>query len=222
MLVSKIINKYPELYHMAEDGSWPSIEKYGLLSTSAMLDKWEYTGPEREAIECKHRPEKICIYHKEYGKAVIRDQKAIRPQLLKKCLPPNITVEDWCKFINKRVFFWASWTGLKMFLSANEYIHKPNLVITVGTKQLLQQYASEITLSSINSGSTFAKRGKTDPEPRSFNTFQRIPEYTCPWINELAVDYSIPDIVACTVRVDRYRANRKGFEPEKLEEIWRP
>ena len=105
MLINAIINKYSEIYHMAEDGSWPNIEKHGLLSTSALLDKWEYSGPEREAIECKHRPEKVSIYHKEYGTAVIRDQKAMLPERLKKCLPRDITVEDWCKFINERVFW---------------------------------------------------------------------------------------------------------------------
>jgi len=221
MIKEKLASLYHQIYHMAEDSSWPNIQKHGLLSTTALLDKWEYSGKDREEIECKWRPEKVTIYHPEYGEAIIRDQKAIRPERLAKCLPKDITVEDWCKFINKKVFFWASWKGLKMFLAANEYIHKPHLVITVNTKQLLQRYASKITLSPINSGSTFAKKGKVDPEPRSFSTFQGIQEYTVPWINELAVDYGIPDIVNFIICVARYRANRKDDEPEKLEEIWR-
>jgi len=221
MITGDIISKYPKLYHMADNDSWLNIKKHGLLSTSALLDKWEYTGLEREIIECKHRPEIVPIYHRVYGKAVIRDQKAIRPERLKKCLPKDITVEGWCRFINNKVFFWASWTGLKMFIAANEYIHKPHLVITVNTKLLLQRYVNKITLSSINSGSTFAKKDKVDPEPRSYSTFKKIPEYNVPWINELAVDYGIPDVLNFVVGVDRYRANRKGDEPQKLEEIWR-
>jgi hypothetical protein len=207
---------------MAEDGSWPNIKKHGLLSTSALLDKWECSGPKREAIECKLRPEKVSIYHKDYGKAVIRDQKAMQPERLKKCLPKNITIEDWCKFINKRVFFWADWIDLKILLSANEYVYKSHIVIAVDTRQLLQQYESKVTLSPINTGSTFPKKEKIDPEPRSFATFQKIPEYTYRWISELAVDYSIPDIVNFTIWVKQYRANSRRYEdePEKLEEVW--
>lgn len=222
MLISKLVATYSKLYHMAEDGSWPNIQKHGLLSTSALLDKWEYTGPEREEIECRHRPKKVCIYHKEYGKAVIRDQKAIRPEKLEKCLPPDIPVEEWYKFINRRVFFWADWTGLKRFISANEYIHKPHLVIAVETRLLLDRYASEITLSPLNSGSTLPKKGRVDPEPRSFSTFQKIQDHPYPWINELVVDYGILDIVAFTISVARLVAHKKGDnnEPEKLEVIW--
>lgn len=209
---------------MANDDSWPNIKEHGLLSTSALLDKWEYTGPEREAIECKLRQEKVCIYHKEYGKAVIRDQKAMQPERLKSCLTNNITIEEWCKFINKRVFFWANWTGLKILLSANEYVRKPHLVITVDTRKLLQQHDSKVTLSSINTGSTYPRRGRVNPEPRNFATFQGIPEYTHPWINELAIDYEIPDISDFIICVAQYRANRRDYkhEPEKLEDVWHP
>jgi hypothetical protein len=222
MRTADLVSQYPEIYHMAEDGSWPNIREHGLLSISALLDKWEYSGLAREEIECKHRPNKVCIHHKKYGTAVVRDQKALHPERLKKCLPKDITVEDWCKFINKRVFFWADWIGLKILLSANAYIYKPHLVITVNTRALLQRYESEVALSPINTGSTYARKGKADPEPRSFATFQRIPEYTYHWVNELAVDYGIPDVVSFAISVARYRANRRGYEnePEKLEEVW--
>ena len=143
---------------------------------------------------------------------------------LKNCLLENISVEDWCRFVNRRVFFWADWTGLKIMLSANEYIHKTHLVLMVDTKRLIQKYENKVTLSPINSGSTFAKKGRVDAEPRSFATFQRIPEYQYPWISELVVDYAISDIANFINCVARYRANRKGLEnePEKLEVVWHP
>jgi len=31
------ISKYPTLWHLADDKSWPSIERNGLLSTSEIL-----------------------------------------------------------------------------------------------------------------------------------------------------------------------------------------
>ena len=46
----------PVLFHMAAEGSWPSIQQHGLLSTSALLDFFEIEGGEREKIEDRHRP----------------------------------------------------------------------------------------------------------------------------------------------------------------------
>jgi hypothetical protein len=43
------------LYHMAEDGSWESIRQIGLLSTSALLDRFEVEGERRYAIESTRR-----------------------------------------------------------------------------------------------------------------------------------------------------------------------
>ncbi len=208
---------------MAEDGSWPSIQKHGLLSTSALLDKWGYVDRQRETIENNLRPEKITICSENIGRAVIRDQKAMRRERLESCLTNNITVEEWCTFINKRVFFWADWTGLKILISAGEYFNRPQTVITVDTRRLLHKYRDKISLSPINTGSTFARRGKLNPEPRNFDTFQRIPDYNHRWIQEIAVDYSVLDIAEFTLSVDRYISKRKGFEnePEHLGNIWK-
>lgn len=39
----ELANLYPRLYHMAEPGSWESIRRYGLLSTSSLLSLFEIT-----------------------------------------------------------------------------------------------------------------------------------------------------------------------------------
>ena len=41
MTPEDMARKYPFLYHMAELSSWPSIQRHGLLSTSALLDLYE-------------------------------------------------------------------------------------------------------------------------------------------------------------------------------------
>jgi hypothetical protein len=46
---------YPQLYHLAEAGSWPSIERHGLLSVSALLDLFEVDGNRREELESQVR-----------------------------------------------------------------------------------------------------------------------------------------------------------------------
>jgi len=219
MLAGQIISRYPNLYHMADNESWPNIRKHGLLSTSSLLDKWEYTGKEREPIESQHRPETVYIYHKIHGKAVIRDQKAIDPSKLRSCLI-DMTEEDWYRLLNSKVFFWPDWQGLKWFLGATAYINKPHVVITIDTRRLLSQYADQITLSPINTGSTFPRKNCDSPEPRGRDTFKRISEYEKSWFRELAVGNGIQNIVSFALSVERLVVRRKDTEPEKLESLW--
>ena len=62
-----LIKYFPRLYHMAEKGTWPSIKKRGLLSTTALLDLYGIKGKEREKIESLRRPDSVRIKHEEYG-----------------------------------------------------------------------------------------------------------------------------------------------------------
>jgi hypothetical protein len=209
---------------MAEDGSWPNILKYGLLSTTAILDKWEIVDNERNRLESQLRPKIITLNHKKYGEAKLRDQKAMKPDLLSKCLPKNISIEDWCRYINGKVFFWTNWSDLKIFLSAQSYINKPHVVITLDTIRLVNSYRKKITLSDMNTGSTFPRKGKIEPEQRDFSTFKKIADFDAPWVKELSVDYGIIDIANFVLSVKRYVATKKGnnSEPVELEEIWIP
>src|SRR5262249_40369294 len=40
--------RFPYLWHMAEPGSWPAIRDHGLLSTSALLDRYGIMGEARD------------------------------------------------------------------------------------------------------------------------------------------------------------------------------
>ena len=59
-----ILKFAPCLYHMAALGSWDSIRKHGLLSTSALLDLFEVSDNDRVVIEEGHRAESITIEHR--------------------------------------------------------------------------------------------------------------------------------------------------------------
>lgn len=219
MKIEELLAGCQYLYHMAEDGSWPSINTYGLLSTSALLIKWEYPEKEREAICCMHRPNSIPIEHKVYGRAVLRDQKAIDPRKLRSCLT-DMMEEEWYRLLNSRVFFWTEWQRLKWFLGATAYINKPHVVVTIDTRRLLGQYADQVTLSPINTGSTFLTKNHDSPEPRGRGTLKRIPEYQMSWVRELAVDNGVQNIVSFTLSVDRLVVRKKNAEPEKLASLW--
>lgn len=214
--------KYPRVYHMAQNGSWESIKKFGLLSTVALLDKWGVTGKTREEIESNYRSQNIKITHDDYGMAVIRDQKPIKPEHLNRCLPPKISVNDWYRFINNKVFFWADWISLKWFISANEYIRKMHIVLCLDTTRLLEDYNHEIKLSAINSGSAYPRKNKTEPEFRDYETFKSVEDYDSLMVKEITIDYSLPNIEKYLIWSRIYVAVQKGDnnEPQLVQKLW--
>src|ERR1700730_4469935 len=95
----EIVAGYPTLYHMTEEANVEGIRKRGLLSTSALLDLYEYSGTAREPIEARRRPSAITIMHPHYGAATIRDNAPLSDKLLARCLT-DMSVEDWYRHLN--------------------------------------------------------------------------------------------------------------------------
>lgn len=192
----ELSGKFPLLYHMAQIGSWPSMQERGLLSTSALLDLFEVHGDERYRIESCHRPESISIFHTTHGRAVIRDQKPMSDRSLRKALAGGLEPADWYRLLNARVFFWLSEERLTTLMNARAYRSLRHDILVVDTKDLVERHEHRIMLSAMNSGCTIPF-----PHKRGLETFRRIVEY--PYasrkrnrdpIVELAVDYSVPDI----------------------------
>ena len=207
-----MVSAHPRVFHMAQCGSWPNIRKYGLLSTTALLDLFQQTGEERSKIESHWRPSSIRIDHRKYGKAVVRDQKPARPEWMERVLV-GVTPEQWYEFLNSKVFFWLSPDSLKSMLNAPAYTNSYHDVITVDTRLLVDRYFDQITLCPINSGFARFGHGK-----RNFATFKRIEDYPLgPKKNtprELAVKCGVPDIAELAISVQRWKGN------EFLEVIW--
>ena len=172
MTPEQLIEAYPRAWHMAEDGSWDSISKYGLLSTSALLDLYAVGDTERRKIEAEHRPESVKIARRGFSDAVIRDQKPMSDAALTKCLTDGTTPTQWYKILNGKVFFWLSKERLRRLLGARAYRDSPQTVLTLETETLVRAYSDQILLSPINSGSTII-----DPQPRGKDTFRPVKEY---------------------------------------------
>jgi hypothetical protein len=210
--LTQIAQYYPKLYHMAEENTWDSIRKNGLLSTAALLNLYEVNGTNRFSIESEHRPEAITINHKTYGSAVIRDQKPMREAALEKCLT-GLNPRVWYEILNSKVFFWLTEERLLNLLSAKEYKDRTHCVLIVDTAQLLERYADHVKLSPMNSGSTLYK-----PQPRGIDTFLAPNDYPFDTrrklrgvknaIAELTVEYSVPDIEELTIKVAHMRGSR--------------
>jgi len=209
MTKDELVSLCPVLFHMSEAGSWDSIRRHGLRSTTALLDLFEISGSERFDIESKWRPESRIIEHSVYGRAVIRDQKVMPENDLQKCLD-GLTTQQWYELLNHKTFFWVDWQRLKWMLGARAYQHRAHWVIMVDTRTLLDRHAENVTLSSQNSGSIL------DGRRRGGHTFQTMGNYTMRWVAELAVEYSVPDIGELTSCVEEWKRDKR------LAVIWKP
>jgi hypothetical protein len=195
---------------MAERHSWPSIGEYGLMSTSALLDRFRIVGEERLAIEARRRPKIIVIEKVGLGRAVVRDQFPMDDKGLSRCLLDGLSAGAWYQLLNRKVFFWLTRERLLRLLNAGTYRHEEHDVLELDTRSLVSAYREKIWLCPMNSGCT-----KPFPHARGMSTFQRIADYPyTQWrrkrragerVVELAVDYAIPDIARFVTRVVRMK-----------------
>lgn len=208
--LSELLGDCPVLYHMAERGSWPSIQRHGLLSTSALLELFTVDDEARAVIEARRRPKAVVLDHPELGRAVVRDQGPMDDRGLRQCLQDGLTPEDWYRILNARVFFWLTRSRLIRLLTARPYRDQDHDVLEVDAAALVRAYMSRVTLSPINSGAT-----KPFPTSRGKGTFLPISEYPyAAWRTkrptgeravELAVTGGVPDIRRFVNRVSVMR-----------------
>ena len=203
MTSEELIRSHALLYHMAEAGSWPSIQEHGLLSTTALLDLFEICGTVRRRIESEWRPNSIPIKHHIHGTAVIRDQKPMPPSKLTNNLV-EMTPEQWFKFLNRKTFFWGDRKRLMNLLNAHAYRNRAHTVLIVDTESLICRHRDKTSLCAINSGFAYhgGKRGRD-----SFKEIGDFPSGNRVW--ELAVEYSVPDVAELVVRVEDWRRDKK-------------
>ena len=203
---SQLLEMHPKLYHMAELGSWPSIERHGLLGAAALLDLFEVDADSRESITRQRRPNKIRIEHQDLGSATIRDNKPIHDSLLARCLV-GMEKGDWYGLLNSQVFFWLTRQRVDRFMCARSYRHEKHTVITLSTSRLLERQREDVRLSPINSGAihpgslsergpdTFSPIGAYDIEQYSYRPRRER-------IRELAVIHSVPNVSEIVVDVE--------------------
>ncbi len=168
MTPEEFADRFPRLYHMADENAWPGIQRHGLLSTTALLDLFEISGKHRHALESCHRPASVPIEHRRHGRAIVRDQKPMSEGALRKCLV-RMSPRRWYETLNGKVFFWLTAERLTRLLSARAYRKNAHCVLTIETLPLLRKHVDRITLSPINSGSTSINRSREEPT-RSFRS----------------------------------------------------
>jgi hypothetical protein len=206
---------YPRLYHLAHQDAWEPIRRHGLLSTSSLLDLWEVKGKERSAIEREVRTDQVELRHPRRGTIFIRDQKPLHESKLRKALI-DCTVEEWCRLLNRRVFFWPTVERLITHISARHNRGKKHLVLTVDSYRLAAAYEKSITLCPMNSGNTirFAQRRGTESlmRMRDYPFVERLARGAYYTVVELAVETGVPDILDFVVSADYMTSSGNGIK----------
>jgi hypothetical protein len=214
MLIEKLFETYPYIYHMAERETWGSIRERGLLSTSAVLNLFGLKGNARRKFESEHRLEMLSVLPGEPNQIRLRDQKPMAPGRLRQALIDGTTPEQWYQLINGKVFFWAERHRLIRLL--NSYGDEEHDVLTIDTRSLVNAHLKKVWLCHMNSGNTWPI-----PHRRGIDIFQRIQDYPTKkngkplkTVVEVLVDHGVPDIAEHVVAVHRMKGE------SVLQEIW--
>mgnify|MGYP001627393144 CR=1 FL=1 len=214
---------------MATEGSWPSIQARGLLSTSSLLDVYGVDSPTRARILGAHRPQSVTIKAEGLPPATIRDQKPMSDGALQKCLDDGLSPREWYEILNSKAFFWLSRARLNRLLGARAYRKSPQVVLTLDTASIVASHEKMISLSPINSGATIF-----NAQPRGLATFKPIAKYPFDdWkakrgvrdaVVELVVEGGVPDITKHVLAVHEVyeQKSRRLWKAERADETEGP
>jgi len=204
---------HPILYHMAEDGTWPSIRQRGLLSTRAIVDLYQPDADVREQILSAVRRDKIKLTSSALGEMTIRDQRPAK--FLNECMNDGVSPQDYLDALNGRVFFWLCISRLTRLLGARLYRHSRHTVLHVDTARLVNAYRGRVQLAPYNTGSMHVP----NMPRRGPDVFVDLPDYPYEqWLAkrgrsgepvvELTVSYAIPDIAQFVTKVETWAGGR--------------
>lgn len=200
---------HPTLYHMAEDGTWPSIRHRGLLSTRAIVDLYQPGADIREQILSMVRQNKIKLTSADLGDMTIRDQRPAK--FLKECMNDGVSPQDYLDALNGHVFFWLRLSRLSRLLSARLYRHSRHTVLHVDTARLVEAYRGRVQLAPYNTGSmhvpNMPRRGPdvfTDLADYPYEEWLAKRGPSGEAVVELTVNYAVPDIASFITRVETW------------------
>jgi hypothetical protein len=209
MNIDDFVQLHPRLFHMAADGSWPSIRERGLLPTVTLVELCDVTPELSHQLLRERRPAIVELHDPDGNTFSIRDQKPLMLHNL-----DGTDLAGWLKLLNAQVFFWVSEQRLRRLLTARACRRLPHYILTIDTAQLVDRHVVDIRLSALNSGATIFPNA---PQ-RGPHTFQSISDFgAVPGDNassrrlavvEATVVGGVPDIADFTVAVHRVQQDR--------------
>jgi hypothetical protein len=171
----RFVELCPTLWHVAPAGAWDAISRQGFRTAQQLIDASNADPPERERLTTEPRPEAVTL-SVDGEKAVLRDQGALfARKSLADVLGPHLTVADWVKTLNRRVFLFATKAAADTMLE--KYVARDGAqdLIVLSPWKLVQCVPSRIELSAQNS-SALARRAGSEKGADTFVSMQRFPD----------------------------------------------
>jgi hypothetical protein len=202
-----LIELYPQLFHMAEAESWPSIREHGLMTTDRIVQTAGISDTDMTSILGQRRSRSVTVDHPLLGRVVIRDQGPLNLAHLRLT---DMTFPQWIAELNSRVFFWLHSDRLQRLLNARRYRLTEHDVITLDTRRLLASVKNRASITSMNTGATLFPSAPA----RGSTTFTQISDYdyeahrrqgAANAVVELAVSGGVPDLRDHVIAVHRMR-----------------
>ncbi|MER5806285.1 DUF7002 family protein [Streptomyces mirabilis] len=207
----RLVREHPRLFHMAHDGSWPSIREHGLLSTRALVDLYAPPSELRSAVLDGVRRTSVVLERHGLDRVVLRDQGPLK--FLDACLAPGTTAQEFLDLLNGRVFFWLSRSRLQRLLGAARYRSQAQTVLQFDTAEVLARYGKQVQLAPFNTGSMHVPpphspvRGRDafrDVEDYPFDHWRAKRGNSGDAVVELTIPTAVPDAGELAVRVERW------------------
>ena len=145
--------------------NWEAIQREGLLSTSALVNRAGVDAGVRSVLSA-YRPDGIAAA----GVGYVRDQAPMPPAALARCLDDDLTPDDWYGLVNSHVFFWADPDRLARHLRALR--SRPQVVLTLDAPRLAEAYSSQAYVTPFNVGAA-----RRRPARRGRRTFVPLTEW---------------------------------------------
>lgn len=220
MTPEDLAEMYPRLYHVTDFANWEGIQKHGLLSTSSILALHGMPDADRAIFERQRRPESKLLTHPEHGQAIINDNIPLIEKALIPYLDDGLAPADWYTMLNRRVFFWVTMKDAMKFLQAKAHEGQERMVLVLDTLSVAKQYAEQIEMSPINSGSAVRR-----PPRRGLSTFTPMLKCDYPSWRRQRGNISPDRIVELTVvrgvdviadhLIERYLRSGSGIRTER-------
>ena len=211
MIPADLVNCYPQLHHMAEEGSWARILQIGLRTTRQLVDECGPDAWTRQEILGQRRKQSYTLTHPVVGAVTIRDQGPLGLHNLRPALT-DMTVEQWLDALNDRVFLWAHPDRLTKLLKARLYRDSIHEVLIVDTARLVDAHLDRIRLTGMNTGATIfpsaPKRGSDTfqkIESFPFDERRRARKALVDNVVEVCVLDGLHDVTDFVIRVERRR-----------------
>jgi hypothetical protein len=193
-------------FHLADVENWPAIQRSGLHCTAALIARAGLRG--RAALPyASYRAEAMRLP----SGAMIRDQRPMPPEALRRCLDDGLAPEDWYRLVNARVFFWLDVARLNRHLAACRA--RPQLVIAIDLRALVAGHGERACVTPFNVGNArrrAAARGRRTFVPLASWLAARWASEARPGDAprarshppaELAIEGAVPDLKAFIVDV---------------------